>query len=453
MTNPRQCQIVPPYLLEAIAHSHDHVAVERARESLVTDDVLRAQRLVQVQTVLAAATPPGEPHVQRLISDAQHTQTLPGKRRRGEGEGPVHDVAVNEAYDGLGATWTLYWQAFGRNSLDGSGLTLPATVHYGAGYDNAFWDGQRMVFGDGDGRIFNRFTVSVDVIGHELTHGVTQVTAGLLYNGQSGALNESLSDVFGSLVKQHALGQSANDADWLIGQGLFTSRVKGRALRDMLNPGTAYDDPTLGKDPQPATMAGYVKTTADNGGVHVNSGIPNRAFALAARAIGGFAWEGAGAIWYAVLTGGAIPARCDFATFAALTITEASRAHGVDSPQHEAVAQAWTTVGVTPSGALPGTPAEADPGTLAVTRSGGFTGLMKSRTAALDTLPHKDAEAWRTLLEGDQLAQFTEIPGHPDAFQYTVCANGEVLCASDNALPSRIVHLIERFLDEAPGAP
>src|SRR6185312_7752790 len=96
---------------------------------------------------------------------------------------------------------------YGRDSLDGAGLPLDASVHYGDRYDNAFWDGTRMVFGDGDGTTFTRFTVAVDVVGHELTHGVTEHAAGLAYRGQSGALNESVSDVFGSLVKQRALGQ------------------------------------------------------------------------------------------------------------------------------------------------------------------------------------------------------------------------------------------------------
>jgi Zn-dependent metalloprotease len=180
-----------------------------------------------------------------------------------------------------------------------------------------------MVFGDGDGTVFNRFTIAVDVIGHELTHGVTQFTAGLDYQGQSGALNESVSDVFGSLVKQRSLGQSAGQADWLIGAGLFTPEVHGVALRSMKAPGTAYDDPQLGKDPQPATMSGYVETSDDNGGVHTNSGIPNHAFYLAATAIGGNAWEGAGQVWDDVLTGGSLPHDVDFATFAEATMAAA----------------------------------------------------------------------------------------------------------------------------------
>src|SRR5581483_808080 len=218
---------------------------------------------------------------------------LPGKLVRDEGGAATGDAAADEAYDGLGATYDLYYDIFGRDSLDDNGLRLVASVHYGQQFDNAEFDGQQMLFGDGDGEYFNRFTIAIDVIGHELTHGVTQYTSGLDYQDQSGALNESFSDIFGSLVKQYAGGQDAASADWLIGLGLFTDKVQGGdptygpALRSMLHPGTAYDDPVLGKDPQPDNMQNYVQTSDDNGGVHINSGIPNRAFALAAQAMGG----------------------------------------------------------------------------------------------------------------------------------------------------------------------
>ncbi len=290
--------------------------------------------------------------VERAVYDAQHASTLPGELVRAEGKPATSDDPANRAYDGLGATWQLYWSAFQRDSLDAKGLKLIASVHYQQQYDNAFWDGQQMVFGDGDGTYFNDFTISVDVIGHELTHGVTQYTAGLTYVTQSGALNESLSDCFGSMVKQQVLGQGAADADWLIGEGLFTSKVNGVALRSMKAPGTAYDDPVLGKDPQPADMDGYVTLPADaqhdNGGVHTNSGIPNRAFYLAATGIGGKSWEGAGLVWYDVLTGSAITKDIDFAGFAALTIEAAKVRFGADSSQATAVQDAWRTVKVTP---------------------------------------------------------------------------------------------------------
>ena len=217
-------------------------------------------------------------------------------------------------------------------------------MHYQQDYDNAFWNGTQLVFGDGDGHVFGSFTKPVDVLGHEFTHAVTQFTANLTYQGQSGALNESVSDCFGMCVKQRVLGQTAEAADWLVGAGIFLPGIHARALRDMAHPGTAYDDPTLGKDPQVGDMADYVETTDDNGGVHTNSGIPNRAFYLAATAIGGDTWEGAGQIWYAALTGGQVTAATDFAGFAVATIAAAG-------DHADAVRQAWATVGVDPSSA------------------------------------------------------------------------------------------------------
>jgi Zn-dependent metalloprotease len=347
--------IVPPYLLARIAQADPERlprAVAAARAHLAADDLTRALRLasspVEVQRTArelhATADLPEGPA--RAVTDAHGTETLPGTLVRSETDGPTGDLAVDEAFDGLGATYALYSDVYGRASIDGAGLPLDATVHYGDDYDNAFWNGDRMVFGDGDGEVFGRFTASVSVIGHELTHGVTQFTANLDYEGQSGALNESVSDVFGALVEQYAAEQTVAEASWLIGAGLFTSAVQGRALRSMKAPGTAYDDDVLGTDPQPATMAGYVTTADDNGGVHTNSGIPNHAFYLVAAALGGYAWEHAGWIWYDTLTAGAIRASVDFAGFAAATVEAAARRFGATSAEVAAVREAWSTVGV-----------------------------------------------------------------------------------------------------------
>ena len=225
-------------------------------------------------------------------------------------------------------------------------MPLKATVHYGQDYDNAYWSGSQMVFGDGDGELFNRFTISIDVTGHELTHGVTQHEAGLIYWGQAGALNESISDVFGSLVKQRVNKQKADEADWLIGEGLLAPGVNGEALRSMKAPGTAYDDPVLGKDPQPAHMRDYVHTISDNGGVHINSGIPNHAFYLAATRIGGYAWEEAGLIWYETLRSPSLRRGAQFQAFAGLTVVTAQSLFGVGSEEDEAVSGAWGEVGI-----------------------------------------------------------------------------------------------------------
>jgi Zn-dependent metalloprotease len=284
---------------------------------------------------------------QRSIFDAGNAMQLPGRLVRQEGQAPVSDVAVDEAYDHLGATFTFFNEVFGRNSIDGQGLPLAGTVHYGQEYQNAFWNGEQMVFGDGDGEIFNRFTIALDVIAHELAHGVTESEAGLVYFNQSGALNESVSDVFGILVKQYQLKQTAAEADWIIGAGLLTDRIKGKGLRSMAEPGTAYDDPTLGKDPQPGHMRDYIETREDNGGVHLNSGIPNRAFYLAAVALGGYAWEKAGPIWYDTLCDSRLANDADFAAFARLTVSNAGRRFGAESAEVGAVQEAWAGVGVT----------------------------------------------------------------------------------------------------------
>jgi len=245
----------------------------------------------------------------------------------------------------MGITYDFYWDVFNRNSIDDAGLGLNGTVHFSRDYDNAFWDGQRMIYGDGDGQQFQRFTKSIDVIGHELTHGVTQYEAGLIYWGQTGALNESISDVFGSLVKQYSNNETAAQADWLIGQGLFTPSVNGQAIRSMKAPGTAYDDPVLGKDPQPAHMRNYVKGLQDNGGVHTNSGIPNHAFYLTALKIGGKAWENAGLIWYQTLQSPFLRKGANFTSFAQLTVAVAQQLFpaGIE-PQ--AVREGWAEVGI-----------------------------------------------------------------------------------------------------------
>ena len=152
--------------------------------------------------------------------------------------------------------------------------------------------------------------------------------------------------MFGSLVKQFQANQTADQADWLIGEHLFTALVHGKAIRSLKEPGSAYDDPVLGKDPQPADMTHYVRGTQDNGGVHVNSGIPNHAFYLAATAIGGHAWERAGLIWYTTLRSPVITPRTRFAGFANVSIKVARRLFGARSAEVGAVRDAWHAVGV-----------------------------------------------------------------------------------------------------------
>ena len=367
---PLHC-VVPPHMLEAIATSGHSSEKQRKRaiRALSLSNSLTAARIgysSSLQTGLleqlsltgwTALREFAAGQVQRTIYTANHTQHVPGTVVRREGDPPVPgDAAVNEAYDYMGDTYAFYWQVFSRDSVDDNGLPLHGTVHFDQDYDNAFWDGQRMIYGDGDLEQFQRFTKSIDVIGHELTHGVTQYSppnrppnwSGLIYWGQTGALNESLSDVFGSLVKQWQNRQTVDEADWLIGQGLFVpgAVVNGRGIRDMRAPGTAYGpDPVLGTDPQPGDMSNYQRTLQDNGGVHINSGIPNRAFYLAAAALGGYAWEKAGAIWYGAAQSQLMRPTTQFGSFARLTVLTAQQLYP-GGQESQAVRNAWAGVGI-----------------------------------------------------------------------------------------------------------
>lgn len=336
------CFIIPEYMNRNIVEKGSKEQKERAWNNLIMTEQLRGRRSVtgSMSSMFGVS---GE--LNRTIFDAGNSEVLPGTLVRSEGCKNRGGVTVSEAYDYSGSTYQFYYDVFERNSIDTRGMKLDSTVHYGEDYNNAFWNGTQMVYGDGDREIFQRFTKSIDVIGHELTHGVTQYEAALEYEGQAGALNESFSDVFGSMIKQHTLNQSVDKADWLIGAGLFTRKVKGVALRSMKEPGTAYDDPTIGKDPQPAHMRDYVKTSSDNGGVHINSGIPNRAFYLTAMDLGGNAWEKAGKIWYIALTE-KLRERSDFQRAAYWTVEVAVNLFGKGSLEQKAVQDAWDNVGV-----------------------------------------------------------------------------------------------------------
>ncbi|RJS93091.1 M4 family metallopeptidase [Salinisphaera sp. Q1T1-3] len=338
-TRARRRGIVPPHMLERLK-THADSGLRRCAETTQALD----EGLLAVEPSEAAALPRRAAGLERTLYDANHTQRLPGTPMRGEGDAPVADREVNEGYDDLGATYRFYADVFDRDSIDDAGMPLDGSVHYGRDYMNAFWNGREMVFGDGDGRIFKPFTRSLNVVAHELTHGVTGATIDLVYEGQSGALNESISDVFGAMTEQYANDETAAQASWLIGAELLTEAVQGRALRDMAQPGTAYDDDQLGQDPQPADMAHYVDTRQDNGGVHINSGIPNRAFYLAATALSGHSWVVAGHIWYAALTDSRLARDTDFAGFAAVTTALAEERF--DSTTRDAVRKAWQAVGV-----------------------------------------------------------------------------------------------------------
>jgi Zn-dependent metalloprotease len=343
------CRIVPPHILRNIAERGDVEDRERAFVALEGAAHARGQREAIAHGGGMLVVPTGEKR--RTIYDARHRRDLPGRLVRDEGHRRSTDDAVNEAYDGSGKTYDFFRKVLGRNSIDDRGLRLDSTVHYGNRYDNAEWDGRQMIYGDGDGKYFHRMTSAIEVIAHELTHGITQHTARLGYSRQPGALSEHFSDVFGILVKQYARRQSALRSDWLIGAELLTDRVHGVAIRSMKAPGTAYDDRVLGRDPQPSHMKQYLRTEADSGGVHVNSGIPNHAFYQVATMLGGKAWEVAGRIWYDALAHRLTP-RARFQDCADATWESAGHLFGAGSAPQHAVLAAWKAVGIEVSAAI-----------------------------------------------------------------------------------------------------
>ncbi|MGH3456770.1 M4 family metallopeptidase, partial [Aeromicrobium sp.] len=417
------CSFVPAYLLERLASGCDDS--HPCHRTLAIDRRLRSARATAQPRPPAATS-----GAAWTIHSAENTAALPGTPVRAAGEPASGDVAVDEAYAGVEATLAMLTDVYGRSSYDGRGAPVIATVHYEQNYDNAFWDGMQLVFGDGDGEVFERFTKPIDVLAHELSHALTEHTAGLIYQGQSGALNESVSDVFASCLKQRVLGHDANDADWLIGEGIFRPGIQGRALRSMSEPGTAYDDARIGRDPQVGSMADYVETTEDDGGVHINSGIPNRAFQLAATAIGGSSAEGAGRIWYEALTGGAITSATDFTGFAEAVIasagehtdvvTDAWRQVGVVSRPHGSAAGGapGSTTGSVPEPVDPatGSGTGSEPGRVVVRRSGGFAGMVTEGAVDLHSDDPRVPQV-RVLVARIDFASITiTAPPQPDRF-------------------------------------
>jgi Zn-dependent metalloprotease len=272
------------------------------------------------------------------VSDCNGSTSLPGT--------PVpnpeksSDPTAKRCFNETTGVAKFYKACFGRNSVDDLGMTLASSIHYGSKYNNAFWNGSQMTYGDGDGQIFVDFTRSNDVIGHELTHGVTQYTAGLVYSGEAGGLNESISDCFGSMFRQWESGQPAAKADWLIGAGILGPAAKKKGftcLRDLSTPAAAH---CLSK--QPSNYSDYVPGSDP----HISSGIPNHAFYLVATGIGGKSWEKAGKIWYAALTDPKATSTMKFKAFSNLTKSAAKALFPKDPSVYAAVAAGWKAVGV-----------------------------------------------------------------------------------------------------------
>lgn len=297
----------------------------------------------------------------RYMYDAQSTQTLRKALVRTEGQSKVGDSDVDGAYDYAGNLRSFMRDVLHINSFDNANMNMHQTVHYGSKYANAFWNGQEMAYGDGDGTAFSHFAQDPSVIFHEMGHGIVQFhnkNGGLNYSGESGALNESFADINAVTVMQYQNNTTVENAArdmWLIGAKCMvpfkdkSGNMQYPALRSFLNEKAYQDHPMLGTDKQPKFMKDKYTGSGDNGGVHYNSGITNYAFYLAAQAIGGKVWLTTYQIWYDALAG--VPSNCTFQQFALATVESALKLvnnanQNIKKDDVEKVTGAWKTVGV-----------------------------------------------------------------------------------------------------------
>jgi len=288
----------------------------------------------------------------RKIYNAGSGASLPGTLARAEGAPPAGDAVVDAAYDNAGMVYNYYQTEFGRDSYDDMGISIQAVVHFNAKYNNAFWNGTYLVFGDGDGVQFSPLGNALDIFAHEYTHAVTDVESDLVYRVQSGALNESLSDIFAALI---------DAGDWLIGEDSYTPGTPGDALRNM-------DNPPLRN--QPDHMDDYVVTGNDNGGVHTNSGIPNKAAYLMAEGgthhgvtVVGMGRQNLGKVFYEAQLF-YLQSTDDFVKARQATVEAVSAVFAGDLAKLNTVKSAWDAVGVGPFGV------SFDPSAISVPRNG-----------------------------------------------------------------------------------
>lgn len=352
--SPVQC-ILPPYINDKMLKSDDNALVKIALNNKFRNHRIRSDReffrgINREEMVMITARPMKTNKIKQVdieVYDCKKKASISTAAliwKSGSAKLPTDKDARN-VIKGGNATWQFYFDIFSRNSIDRLGLTIKQFIHYDKKFGNAFWDGKQMIYGDGDGKIFGSFTTDVDLIGHELTHGVTQYEANLNYHVQSGAINESFSDIFGIMIKQRLMNEDVKKSNWLIGENVLLGSKY--ALRSMKAPGKAYvNHPDLGTDPQPATMDDYVKLADDYegdwGGVHYNSGICNYAFYVAAFNMGGFAWEKAGRIWYAALTDkNNLKKNATFKDLRKLTISKAEELFNKNSLEAKAVKSGW----------------------------------------------------------------------------------------------------------------
>ena len=340
------CQIVPHHVLKRFSEDRTLPAEQRKKfaDTMKIDAEFRklrtqAGKLTRVARSMAPAAAPALAAAPAItVFNCNHGQTLPGAQIATPATSP--EATATHVLAETSSVATFYSQVFGRNSVDGAGMTLISSIHYGVDYNNAFWNGSQMTYGDGDGSIFIDFSRGNDVIGHELTHGVTQHSLGLNYTNEAGGLNESLSDCFGSMFRQWEAKQTVDKAYWLIGKDIMgpAAAKKGyTCLRDMANPAAKHC-----LSPQPTKFSQY-KAGMDP---HISSGIPNLAFCTIAKAVGGHSWEKVGQIWYKSLTGFGPSPAMKMKAFADRTRAVAAQLYPGNTAVANAVNAGWKKVGL-----------------------------------------------------------------------------------------------------------
>lgn len=342
--------IIPDIVLE---HAAQHADSPEARN--VARRNLAVSRYMQQKRAEAIEPQHGE---DRVVYDSGHTSGA-GEQVRREDSPDTGDEAVDTLYNDTGYWIDALYDKWQRRSYDGQGATLRIIAHFEKDFDNAYWDGAGIWVGDG--YFFDPFWRARTVTLHEWTHALTEKTLGLVYARQPGALNEHISDAVAAAVEQWVLQQTANEADWYIGRELM-GRRQGVALRVMADTFAAFDDPVIGKDPQYGhkTMAGYYRGSDDNYGVHINSAIPNMAFALAAKARGGMTIDTVLPPLMHVLLTRRVGQQASFQEFANAMRASAVDLFGVGDPTVTAIEEGWREVGITPGDSVPPeTPAES----------------------------------------------------------------------------------------------
>jgi Zn-dependent metalloprotease len=288
---PCCCHIIPDVVFKQLKKDGFDIPNDSSKK-LAEDFREKRNSFMGIARIMTAQ---GSGKAERLIYDSKGAGKMKVKLVRKEGDNtPSADSDVNLAYENGGIVREYFKTQLDWNSIDGNAMDLIFNVHYLFKYNNAFWDGEMMTFGDGDGVNFSSFAKSLDVTGHELAHGVIQFTAGLVYKGQSGAMNEHFADVFGISCKQWHLKQTAKTSDWLIGADCMIGKFAGKAIRSFKTP----SDEKLVLAVQPEDMKNIYKGTSDNGGVHINSGILNKVFYLVSMEIG---TQEAAKLWFSAL--------------------------------------------------------------------------------------------------------------------------------------------------------